>query len=313
MAKAESAKSQIEVLGKTPDFGVSFEDAAERYIREQIAPRLSSPRSVASWDQTMRLYALPALGSKSVSRITAQDIVACLEGIWTEKPETARRLLQRLRRIFDYCIAVGWRINASPCTGIENLLPYRKAKVAHHKSTPYASAPKVYRLLQEDGSESADLVRLAMLTGLRSSEVRLWEIQWTDIKAKVVRIPGEAMKARVEFIQPLSDPALEIVRDQRWPFNEETAFPNPWNQKPFSVNFWKPVFNRLGIRNSTLHGLRSSLRSWISEQTETPEDVAEAVLAHVPGKLVQAYRRGSMVEKKRAVLDAWARYLEHGY
>ena len=88
MAKAESAKSQIEVLGKTPELGVTFADASERFIKEQIAPRLSSPRSVASWDQTMRLYALPALGSKSVSKITAQNVVACLEGIWTEKPET---------------------------------------------------------------------------------------------------------------------------------------------------------------------------------------------------------------------------------
>ena len=313
MAKAEPAKGQIEVLGKTPDFGVSFEQAAERFIREQIAPRLSSPRSVASWDQTMRLYALPALGSKSVSKISAQDVVACLEGIWTEKPETARRLLQRLRRIFDYSIAVGWRINASPCTGVENLLPYRKANVSHHKSTPYASAPRIYKILLEDGSESADLIRLAMLTGLRSSEVRLWEFTWTDFKAKLVRIPSQAMKARLEFIQPLSDPAMAIVRDPRWPAFNEVAFSNPRNEKPFSVNFWKPVFNRLGIRNSTLHGFRSSLRSWAAEKSDAPEDVCEAVLAHVPGKLVQAYRRGSMIEKKRALLDSWSRYLEHGY
>ena len=59
----------------------------------------------------------------------------------------------------------------------------------------------------------------------------------------------------------------------------------------------------------TLHGFRSSFRDWASEETNFPGAIAEAALAHVVGDDTErAYRRGDVLEKRRALMKAWERY-----
>jgi integrase len=63
-------------------------------------------------------------------------------------------------------------------------------------------------------------------------------------------------------------------------------------------------------RTAVPHGLRSTFRDWAAERTEYPRDMAEIALAHNVGSEVErAYRRGDMVEKRRAMMDAWGRFL----
>ncbi len=64
-------------------------------------------------------------------------------------------------------------------------------------------------------------------------------------------------------------------------------------------------------REVTAHGFRSTFRDWVAEQTTWPAELAEAALAHVVGdKTVAAYQRGSMLEKRRELMAAWADYCE---
>ena len=61
--------------------------------------------------------------------------------------------------------------------------------------------------------------------------------------------------------------------------------------------------------NATVHGFRSSLRDWVSETTEFPGELAEAALAHaVKDKTEAAYRRGTLLEKRRALMNRRAIY-----
>jgi integrase len=65
-----------------------------------------------------------------------------------------------------------------------------------------------------------------------------------------------------------------------------------------------------GLRpGTTVHGLRSSFRTWVAEQTNFPHDIAEAALAHkVPDAVVRAYRRTDFFERRRKLMDLWAGY-----
>ena len=68
------------------------------------------------------------------------------------------------------------------------------------------------------------------------------------------------------------------------------------------------MLRRMDI-DTTAHGFRSSFRDWTSEHTNYPRDVCEAALAHVvKDKTEAAYRRGDLFEKRRQLMDAWARY-----
>jgi integrase len=66
---------------------------------------------------------------------------------------------------------------------------------------------------------------------------------------------------------------------------------------------------RLGVP-STTHGLRSSFKGWASE-TSFPREVAEEALGHTVGDAAErAYRRGDALEKRRALMEAWADFCE---
>jgi integrase len=68
--------------------------------------------------------------------------------------------------------------------------------------------------------------------------------------------------------------------------------------------------DRQSGRPAVPHGLRSTFRDWVAERTEYPRDMAEIALAHKVGSEVErAYRRGDMVEKRRAMMAAWGRFL----
>jgi integrase len=63
---------------------------------------------------------------------------------------------------------------------------------------------------------------------------------------------------------------------------------------------------------ATVHGCRAAFRTWCSEETNYPREVAEAVLAHVVGDRTEvAYARGDMLEKRKRLMDAWARFIQN--
>ncbi|MDQ7776312.1 MAG: hypothetical protein Q4615_10665 [Paracoccus aminovorans] len=68
--------------------------------------------------------------------------------------------------------------------------------------------------------------------------------------------------------------------------------------------------DRISKRPAVPHGLRSTFRDWVAEETHYPGEMAEVALAHKVGNAVEAaYRRGDMVQKRREMMTAWATYL----
>jgi integrase len=68
------------------------------------------------------------------------------------------------------------------------------------------------------------------------------------------------------------------------------------------------LLKRMG-RNVTVHGFRSTFRDWAGEHTNTPNHVIEMALAHaISNKVEEAYRRGDLFQKRKALMEAWAAY-----
>jgi integrase len=63
------------------------------------------------------------------------------------------------------------------------------------------------------------------------------------------------------------------------------------------------------IEDATVHGFRSAFRDWCGDRTAFPREVVEAALAHTIGDQTEAaYRRGTAIEKRRKLMDAWSIY-----
>ncbi len=113
--------------------------------------------------------------------ITSADILSVLSRQWLDHPETSRRVLQRLRVIFDWCKAQGYASGDNPTEGITKVLPKHRAAKAHHAALPYAEVPAFLRALR--ASDAGELVRLGfeltILCATRTSETM--RATWDEI------------------------------------------------------------------------------------------------------------------------------------
>ncbi len=157
-------------------------------------------------------------------------------------------------------------------------------------------------------STSAKALELAILTAARTNEVIGATWAEIDFSKKVWTIPADRMKAGYEHSIPLSDPALEILRGQhKATGGAGFVFHGGKARKPLSNMAMLELLR--GMRPGlTVHGFRSSFRDWAADKTAFPPEVAEMALAHSSDKVVVAYRRSDLIEKRRRLADEWARY-----
>ena len=122
-------------------------------------------------------------------------------------------------------------------------------------------------------------------------------------------IPASRMKAGREFTVPLSTGALQVLeRARKESGGSRLVFPSRTGRRlPATAPL--RVLRRAGVA-STLHGFRSSARSWMAESS-VPAEVAETCLAHVPrSQVVQAYQRSDLLKRRAEVLQAWSDYIK---
>ncbi|KAB2761738.1 DUF4102 domain-containing protein [Brucella anthropi] len=265
------------------------------------------------WAMTLRTYAAP-LHNKAIAEITRDDVLEVLKPIWTKIPETADRTRQRIALVFEHATARGLFVGNNPAAwrgGLKELLPARKKLTkGHHAALAYKTLPAVIQKLRQSSAVSARALEFLALTATRSNETR--SAVWDEINfaEKLWTVPAERMKAARPHEIPLSDRAIEILMVQKQRATGDLIFEGDKLNTPISDTAMVKVFRAAGAGDATLHGLRSSFRDWAGDETDYPRDIAEAALAHVlKDKTEAAYRRGTALEKRRAMMEDWSQFL----
>ena len=285
----------------------TFEEAARQVWSEQVLPTARNAKHRQQWINTLQNYAFPVIGNRRVDMIQSGDILRVLQPIWLEKPVTARRVRQRLRTVFDWSIAAEHRRDANPLAGIEKALPKQTDRAKHHEALPYAELPDLMERLAGVAGVAVLAIRFAILTSARSGEVRGARWAEIDLDAAVWTIPAERMKAKEEYRVPLTVEALAVLKHARG-LDGDLVFPGRLRERPLSDMPMAAVLKRLNVP-ATLHGFRTSFRTWASERTNTPREIAERCLAHAVGNTVErSYSRSDLLEKRRTLMDRWARF-----
>jgi integrase len=268
----------------------------------------------AQWRVSLREFAAP-LRSRPVDEIDTAAILVVLTPLWQTKPETASRVRGRIEAVLDAAKAQGYRTGENPASWrghLEHLLPKRgKLTRGHHAAMDYRDVPAFVAKLRQCDSVAAKALEFCMLTATRSGEV--YGARWSeiDLYAKVWTVPASRMKAAREHRVPLSDSALAVIKKLFDSRTGDFVFSSPRGQRPLSHVAMAKVMRRLDVEQATVHGFRSAFRDWAGNETHFPREVAEAALSHVIGdKAEQAYRRGDALEKRQALMIAWAAYCE---
>jgi integrase len=288
----------------------TFEEAA-RAVHAEHAPTWRNPKHSAQWINTLVDYAFPVLGSLRVDQIATSDVLGVLSAIWLTKPETARRVRQRIRTVLDWATAAGYRSGSNPLEGIEKGLPKQAKRKRHHVALPYPELPGfILRLRQSDASEPVHLAfEFLILTAARTNEVLGARWGEMDLQSNTWTIPPERTKAARQHRVPLSPQCLKILaRARELSAGSEFIFCGRSVGHPLSnMAFWMTL-RRMKV-DVTPHGFRSTFRDWAAEKTNYPRDVCEMALGHVIRDHTEAaYRRGDLFEKRRKLMAAWATY-----
>jgi integrase len=289
----------------------SFE-AVAREVHKQHAETFRNPKHAAQWISTLQTYAFSLFGSASVDSIESRDVLAALTPIWNEKPETARRVKQRMRAVFDYAKAKGWRSQGNPVEGITKVLPRHSGSKDHFPALPYAQVPEFIVALREANVETAIKYALefTILTAARTSEALLAKWNEIDAENKTWVVPAERMKMKREHRVPLSVRCLEILKAAKeLPREGPFIFSGRSQGKSLSQMAMLMALRRMGRTDITVHGFRSSFRDWTEEKTNTQRSVVEAALAHrVESKVEAAYLRTDLFEKRRRLMELWGAF-----
>lgn len=288
----------------------TFEQAA-RAVHRQRAPAWRNPKHKDQWINSLTEYAFPIIGGLRVDQIAAPDVLRVLSPIWLAKAETARRVRQRMHAVFDWAKASGHRSGDNPVDGVAKGLPKQPDRIRHHAALAYADMPSFINTLRADSI--GEPVKLAfeflILTATRTSETL--NARWTEIdfKERVWTIPAERMKAGRAHRVPLAPRAVEILeRAKALAGDSNLVFPGRKHDAPMSNMVFLMALRRMEL-DVTGHGFRSAFRDWASERTNFSRDVCEMALAHtIKDKAEAAYRRGDLIDKRRALMNAWAAY-----
>ncbi len=293
--------------------GTTFKSAFEEFLEDKKR-ELGNQKHIWQWERQMELHIYPSLGDRPVAEITAKEIIDALRPIWFEIPETAMRLLQRMKSVFDAAIVAEIREKANPCTGVAAVLGKRHRVVEHYTSLPYSECPRFMAQLQGLENRRWPVVSLALefliLNASRAGEVRGATWSEFDLDARLWSIPKERMKVKQPHRVPLSSRAMALLEEAKHYKREESdlVFPAQGGGKLSDMTLTK-VLRDMEVP-AVPHGFRSSFKGWCAEVAKVADEVSEAALAHaVRGKVKAAYLRVDFLDERRALMEAWASFL----
>ena len=169
----------------------------------------------AQWRSIVTRHGAPLL-AKPVADVSTEDVLGVLRPVWTKRPETARRLRQRVEKVLDAARVRQLRGGENPARwkGHLELLLARQPRLVrgHHKAMPWREIPAFMARLRQRQALAARALEFTILTCVRTSEAL--GAAWAEMSGDEWSIPGERMKGGKAHRVPMSDEAMEARGEQ---------------------------------------------------------------------------------------------------
>ena len=262
----------------------------------------------------LRRHAFGIMGGLPVNEVTPKEALAFAEVLWADKPTTAVRGLQTICKVLARAKVQGHRADSFSAKEILAGLPANAHKATKQPAMAHSEVKAALaKIRQTEKMPCALAIELQVLTAVRPKEAQGAKWSEIDLDAALWTIPGERMKAKREHRVPLSDRAISILRVAKDYSVDDCVFPGSEGgkaqrtQRAMQKLAW--ASDQPG-RVAVAHGFRSSFRNWAGEESGASHDAIERALAHEVGNSVeQKYFRSDLLEKRRALMQAWADYL----
>ena len=288
-----------------------FEEWHKIAIKDKINQDFARP---------LELHIIEKYGNKPIADLTKQDILKSFDKLFLEnKRETIKRSYASLKNLIIYSLNREY-LQATNLLNIDINTLYGKLQP---KSFRAITDLDTFRdlLLAIDSYNGNLFVKTALQISpylfLRSSTMRNLKWEYLDEKEKLLRIPASVMKAKEEFLVPLSQSVLDKILSIK-----DFAYPSPYmfpseisKNKSITENTLNYAIKRLGFGELMVyHGFRSTASTFLYENKKNHKqdsEVIELCLDHRERNKVKAvYNRSLRLEDRRALMQWWSDFIE---
>lgn len=288
----------------------TFREAAVA-VHEEHKRGWKNGKHQAQWLSTLQTYAFPLLGDLALDAVETGHVRDVLGPIWLEKPETARRVRQRIGTVLDYAVGKNWRQHQINMIVVTKALPRQPRKDGRFEAMPFLQVPGFLAQVRSRTTVGRLALEALIHTAVRSGEIRGARWSELDLKEATWTIPSERMKAGRAHTVPLSPNAITVFERaaELRLVGVDLVFPGAKRGQSLSDMTLLKILRDMDLQ-VTVHGFRSAFRDWTAECTDFPGEVAEAALAHtIQNKVEAAYRRTDYLDKRRQLMERWSDFL----
>lgn len=256
----------------------------------------------------------PHIGTRPIDEITPPEILAVLRRIEDRGAvDTAHRARSNCSQVFRYAVATG-RAVSDPCRDLRDALA--SVQGGHFAAvTDPGELAGILRAIDAYQGTATVRAALSLLPMLFTRPGKLRAMRWAEVSV-ADRTWCFISKNGDEHLVPLPSQAVAIIEQQRPLSAHRSAYVFPGGRsprRPLSDNAFVAALRRLEIPKTVMsaHGFRATARTLLHERLGYAPDVIEHQLAHrVPDRLGGAYNRTKFLGVRRAMMQAWADYLD---
>jgi integrase len=293
----------------------TYRDLAEDYM-VRAAPSLSE-RTRKEIRRYLDKDILPRVGGLPISGISPAEIVHLVETVAARSKNVARRTFEIISTIFAHGVAKHLA-GTNPCTTLR-ISAIVGAKMPRERLKLHTEELRtLLSKLPQFTAENALCVRILLTTAVRKSELIGARWEEIDLDNAVWRLPAARNKSGRDFTIPLPGQTVAHFRALRQHSGEsEWVLPQRWTRpgrkgSHINVSTLNAALDRLDLdmRHFTPHDLRSTARSYLTDELGVSVLVAERALNHALGGLIGVYDKSDYMPERRRALEMWASHLD---
>lgn len=308
-----SAARQAEKSSRLGSAANSFEAVTREWWASHMANK--APTHKDKVIRRFELYLFPWIGNKPIADLTAPEVLSTIKRIeQLGILETAHRALQTCGQVFRYAVQTGRAIR-DVTADLKGALPPTTTKHMAAFTDPKDVAELLHAIDGFSGTFTVQCgLRLAPMMFVRPSELRM--AKWTDIDLESGEWRYFVSKTKTDHLVPLPTQAIKILIELKaFSGHGQYVFQGGHSPlKPMSESAINAALKRMGYDTKTQitgHGFRAMARTILHERLGIDPHIIEHQLAHkVPDALGSAYNRTKFIEQRKAMMQAWADYLD---
>ena len=256
---------------------------------------------------------IPPLGHLALEKIQARDITKALDIIVKRgAPVHANKVLSTLKQAFNYAVSRG-ELAANPAINIR-ARDIGGLEKPRERFLTLDEIKKLWLFLDSNASKIFTSMKIAIkiiiLTGIRTSELRLAQWNEFDFEQSLWTIPANHTKSGLTMKVHLSSQTKALLKELQQQSSSCCVLTGMKGDQPLTDKALPKAIiriqDRVGITQWTAHDLRRTFATQLGEALHVDPVVIEKCLGHKMPKIMATYNKNEMLPQRKEALERWA-------